>query len=92
MYILYNLLLGTFFLVALPFYLAKMIFTGDKREILAQKLGFIPEETLTGMKGNPRIWIHAVSLGEVSAAHPLIRELRQAYPGACVMLSTGTES
>ena len=44
------------------------------------------------MKGNPRIWVHAVSLGEVGAVHPLFRELRKIYPDACLMLSTGTES
>ena len=44
------------------------------------------------MKGAPRIWVHAVSLGEVGAVHPLFRELRKVYPGACLMLSTGTES
>jgi len=44
------------------------------------------------MKGSPRIWIHAVSLGEVGAVHPLLRELRRIYPEACLMLSTGTES
>ena len=92
MYILYNLLLGAFGVGVLPLFLAKVIFSRKKREIFSQKLGFIPEETLAGMKGEPRIWLHAVSLGEVSAAHPLIRKLREVYPGACLMLSTGTES
>jgi len=91
-YILYNFLLGGFTLVALPLFLVKVIFSRRKREIFAQKLGFIPEETLAGMKGNPRVWVHAVSLGEVAAAHPLIRKLREAYPASCLMLSTGTES
>jgi 3-deoxy-D-manno-octulosonic-acid transferase len=44
------------------------------------------------MRGEPRIWVHAVSLGEVGAIHPLFRELRKVYPDACLMLSTGTES
>jgi len=91
-YTLYNLLLWVFFLTALPFFLVRMVFGGKYRESFIQKLGFIPAETLVKMKGEPRIWVHAVSVGEVSAIHPLIRELREAYPGACLLLSTGTES
>jgi len=91
-YILYNLLLFFFSLGALPVFLAKVIFSRKKRKIYAQKLGFLPRETLDRMKGEPRIWVHAVSLGEVGSVHPLFRELRKTYPGACLMLSTGTES
>jgi 3-deoxy-D-manno-octulosonic-acid transferase len=91
-YILYNLLLFFFSLGALPLFLVKVIFSRKKRKIFAQKLGFLPRETLERMKGEPRVWVHAVSLGEVGAVHPLFRELRKVYPGACLMLSTGTES
>ncbi len=59
---------------------------------MAQKLGFIDKEIRAKMKGNPRIWVHAVSMGEVSAVHPLIRQLRAVYPDACLVLSTGTAS
>jgi len=91
-YILYNFLLGLFCLAALPLVLTKMIFSRKNRLIFAQKLGFIPEEILARMKGEPRIWVHAVSGGEVSAIHPLLRQLRQAYPTGCLLLSTSTES
>lgn len=92
MYSFYNLLLWSFSLIALPFYLAKMIVSGGKWLIFMQKLSFLPAETLAAMKGKPRIWIHAVSAGEVSAIKPLIRQLRQTYPEGCLMLSTGTET
>ena len=92
MYIFYNLLLWMFCLAALPWLLAKLISSGKNRKLFAQKLGFIPQEVLAKMTGEPRIWVHAVSGGEVSAIHPLIRQLREAYPVACLMLSTGTES
>jgi len=91
-YIFYNLLLWMFCLAALPWLLAKLISSGKNRKLFAQKLGFIPQEVLAKMTGEPRIWVHAVSGGEVSAIHPLIRQLREAYPVACLMLSTGTES
>ncbi len=92
MFTLYNLLLWLFSLGALPLFLVEMIFSRRKRMIFAQKLGFLPEEMLAKMEGEPRIWVHAVSLGEIAAVHPLIGKLREAYPKACLMVSTGTES
>jgi 3-deoxy-D-manno-octulosonic-acid transferase len=91
-YIFYNFLLWIFCLAALPWLIARVISSGKNRRLFAQKLGFIPEEILAKMRGEPRIWVHAVSGGEVSAIHPLIRQLREAYPEGCLMLSTGTES
>jgi 3-deoxy-D-manno-octulosonic-acid transferase len=91
-YILYNFLLWIFCLAALPWLSARLISSGKNRRLFAQKLGFIPQEVIAKMKGEPRIWVHAVSGGEVSAIQPLIRQLREAYPEACLVLSTGTES
>jgi len=36
------------------------------------------------------IWVHAVSLGEMSAAAPLIRALRERHPGTPMVLTTAT--
>ncbi|MGD9407244.1 MAG: glycosyltransferase N-terminal domain-containing protein, partial [Gammaproteobacteria bacterium] len=36
------------------------------------------------------IWIHAVSVGEVMAASPMVRRLRAAYPDVPVLISTVT--
>jgi 3-deoxy-D-manno-octulosonic-acid transferase len=44
------------------------------------------------MKGSPRIWIHAVSVGEVTAAEPIAASLRKHFPKACIVLSTSTET
>ena len=41
-----------------------------------------------GFQGS--LWVHAVSVGEVNAAQPLIKALRLDYPGAPVVLSTVT--
>ncbi|MEK6592333.1 MAG: lipid IV(A) 3-deoxy-D-manno-octulosonic acid transferase [Pseudomonadota bacterium] len=44
----------------------------------------------------PLIWVHAVSVGETRAAAPLIRALRQKYPGRQILLThmtpTGSET
>jgi 3-deoxy-D-manno-octulosonic-acid transferase len=36
------------------------------------------------------IWLHAVSVGEVAAAAPLVRALRERHPGVPLMLTTAT--
>ncbi|MFI4890815.1 MAG: lipid IV(A) 3-deoxy-D-manno-octulosonic acid transferase [Steroidobacterales bacterium] len=38
----------------------------------------------------PGIWVHAVSLGEVTAAAPLLRELQRRHPAQRLVLSTAT--
>jgi 3-deoxy-D-manno-octulosonic-acid transferase len=38
----------------------------------------------------PALWLHAVSMGEVSAAAPLVRALRARYPEYSVVVTTAT--
>jgi 3-deoxy-D-manno-octulosonic-acid transferase len=42
--------------------------------------------------GRPVIWVHAVSVGEVHAARPLIREIERALPDHEVVISTVTST
>ena len=60
-----------------------------KREILKEKLGFLPPSVYR-MKGTPHIWVHAVSVGEVVAAASIVKLLREGYPSASIVFSTGT--
>jgi len=55
------------------------------RDRLAERLGF----TQLQFTARP-IWIHAVSVGEVLTARPLIAALRQRYPNLRIVLSTTT--
>ncbi|WP_309721458.1 glycosyltransferase N-terminal domain-containing protein [Armatimonas sp.] len=41
-------------------------------------------------EGSPRFWVHAVSVGEVMAAKPILRELRRRHPEAFLLLTTTT--
>jgi 3-deoxy-D-manno-octulosonic-acid transferase len=90
---LYNVVLHTFaapFLVA--YYAPRVILGGKYRRSLSGKLGRLPSgfhpESLT----RPRIWFHAVSVGEVVALGPLVKEVKELEPDASIVVSTGTET
>ena len=88
----YNALLGLGALFLVPYYTVKIAVTGKYRKSVAGKMGFIPHDLVVSMKGRPRVWIHAVSVGEVTAAAPIVASLRAALPEACIVLSTSTET
>ncbi|GAA0690176.1 3-deoxy-D-manno-octulosonic-acid transferase [Dyella sp. SG562] len=50
-----------------------------------ERFGFYRGPTLRGS-----IWVHAVSVGEVNAAEPLIKSLREAYVNAPLVVTTVT--
>jgi len=89
-YFLYNLLITIGVIFGLPFFLIKLITTPKYRPGAAQRLGFYPKEAADKLRGRKVLWIHAVSVGEVIAALPLIRELRRRYPEAKIVLTTVT--
>ncbi len=48
---------------------------------------FVPERL-----PKPRVWFHAVSVGEVTALGPLVKAFKELRPSASVIVSTGTET
>ncbi|MBV6470267.1 MAG: 3-deoxy-D-manno-octulosonic acid transferase [Nitrospirae bacterium] len=89
-YLLYNVLL----LAASPVILLVLLAKRRCRLGLPQRLGLAAEAATSGTFGAsiPVIWIHAVSLGEVVAVAPLVRDLRRQYPIARLIVSTVTET
>ena len=81
---LYNILI---YLVA-PFAVLVQLWRGLRdasyRERVGERFGF--GSALTG----PMIWIHAVSVGEVQAAEPLVAQLRARHPNYKLLLTTVT--
>jgi 3-deoxy-D-manno-octulosonic-acid transferase len=88
MYFVYSLLALAFFAVASPWFLYQAIRYRKYVGSLSQRMGFLPVSF--NMDGEPSIWIHAVSVGEVLTARPLARDLRARYPRLRIFLSTTT--
>jgi 3-deoxy-D-manno-octulosonic-acid transferase len=87
-HLLYTLVLAVGFLVGLPFYLWKGRATGKYLRTFRERMGRLP--VYLNLDGDRSIWIHAVSVGEVLAARPLVPALRERFPGHRVFLSTTT--
>lgn len=92
MYLIYNSLLFVSALFLAPYYGLKILLAGKYRKSIGPKFGFTPRSVFDVMTGEPRIWVHAVSVGEVTAAAPIVAALRELYPRACIVLSTSTET
>ena len=90
MYIIYNVFLSAATVLFFPVILFKLITVPKYRGGLTQKLGRLRKGVMRELKGTRPIWVHAVSVGEVMAAHPLIRELKKKYPDRKLILSTVT--
>ena len=71
---LYSLALALFFVLYLPVFLFKTLRSSRGRHELADRFGFVPR--LAPAAGR-RIWVHAVSVGELLAAQPLLKELHR---------------
>jgi 3-deoxy-D-manno-octulosonic-acid transferase len=82
--ILYNLLTYVLFLPYIGYWLVRGITNRSYLQRIGERLGI----------GYPRlercIWIHAVSVGEVVAAVPLIRSLGRQYPDRPMLVTTVT--
>ncbi len=80
----YNILVYLAAPVALLLHLWRGLRDPSYRERLGERFGLGP--ALAG----PTIWIHAVSVGEMQAAEPLVRRLRAGHPRHRVLLTTVT--
>ncbi len=88
MYILYSVLVLAVFVVASPWFVYQALRYRKYVGSLGQRMGYLPVSF--NMDADASIWIHAVSVGEVLTARPLINDLHRRYPGLRLFLSTTT--
>ncbi|MGB3210602.1 MAG: 3-deoxy-D-manno-octulosonic acid transferase [Desulforhopalus sp.] len=98
MFVLYNILHLVFLPVFLPFIILFVLFTPKYRDRFPARLGIglgqqIPMPLQSGQTSVPKtIWLHALSVGEVTSTVPLITGLRKSYPDSRIIVSVTTRT
>ena len=92
LYLPYTVLFSLFFVVLVPAFWVYSRITGRYSGNFSERLGLVPDHVLSRLSGHPRIWLHAVSLGEVKVAAAIINALKRIRPDCSFVVSTTTES
>ncbi|UCD65919.1 MAG: 3-deoxy-D-manno-octulosonic acid transferase [Deltaproteobacteria bacterium] len=91
--IFYNIFQVIGLILLSPLLLVKAIVSLKYRGRILLRLGFgIEELTQKLPDGKKRIWVHALSVGEVLSAQPLVKKLRSAYPDIGLIFSASTKT
>jgi 3-deoxy-D-manno-octulosonic-acid transferase len=88
MYSLYSILVLALAIVASPWFIYQALRYKKYVGSLSQRMGYLPVSF--NIDADESIWIHAVSVGEVLTARPLISDLKRRYPKLRMFLSTTT--
>lgn len=86
MRMIYSLLLA----LAAPFILLRLAWRARRQPEYLQHVGErfgCYAQSIAGRDDAPYIWLHAVSVGETRGAEPLLRALREKYPGHRILLT-----
>ena len=77
-----------------PWLVINAVTKGKYRQGLTEKLlGLVPRLPASGVDSSKRrIWLHAVSVGEVNLLQPVLQELEQRYPDWECVISTTTKT
>lgn len=87
------LMLYDFILIlSIPFYLASLILKGKFSWEVLERFKKINESILKLIDNKPVIWLHAVSLGEVSTCKGLIKQLSLRHPKKIILITTITST
>jgi 3-deoxy-D-manno-octulosonic-acid transferase len=91
LYTAYTVLTSGIFISCFPSFWLYTRLSGRYRKGLKERLGFVPRMRVRHLPESPRIWLHAVSLGEVKVADPIVKSLRKLIPDCSVILSAATD-
>jgi 3-deoxy-D-manno-octulosonic-acid transferase len=89
-YLLYSIATLFVLIVLSPYFLYQALRHNKYVGSFGQRLGYLPVSF--NLDADESIWVHAVSVGEVLAARPLVSELKKRYPSLRLFLSTTTVS
>ena len=88
----YNLLFAVGFLLMLPHFLWRMRRRGGYARDFGHRFGRYAPDLRARLAGGGRVWVHAVSVGELFVALALMSEWRRRRPGVRFVLSTTTST
>ncbi|MZH40835.1 MAG: hypothetical protein F3740_03320 [Nitrospinae bacterium] len=71
----------------LPLFSIATLFSKHKFKGLIHHFGWVPKN-----KGKKTLWMHSLSMGEVVAATPVLKKVREQYPDLEIALSVTTDS
>lgn len=98
MFVLYNILQLVFLPIFLPFITLFVLFSPKYRDRMPARLGvglsrkFSSQAISVNGSSTKAIWLHALSVGEVTSAVPLITGLRKKYPDSKIIVSVTTRT
>jgi len=92
LWLLYNLMFPVVFICMLPKFISRMLKRGGYGQHFEQRIGHFGRNTQARLREHRRIWVHAVSVGEIYVALRFIKAYRAAHPNACFALSTTTST
>ena len=87
-WLIYNLLFAIAYVLMMPKFLFRMCRRGGYANRFSDRFGLYPEAIRARLgDGRRRVWVHAVSVGEVAVAGQLMAEMRRQAPGIAFVLS-----
>ncbi|HEX9192117.1 MAG TPA: 3-deoxy-D-manno-octulosonic acid transferase [Candidatus Deferrimicrobiaceae bacterium] len=89
-HVLYNAAIAAALLAGAPLWIPWVLSARKRRKNFPERLGLRGLPSLPSAGNRPRVWVHAVSVGETLAAAPLLRKLRELAPDAQLLLSNVT--
>ncbi|MBU4344892.1 MAG: 3-deoxy-D-manno-octulosonic acid transferase [Proteobacteria bacterium] len=97
MIFLYNILLAAGITIGLPLIIPLVLTTDKRRKTVLHRLGLMPlpnaiSQNRSRKPDNRPIWIHALSVGEVLSAVPLVKELKSCFKHHDIVFSTSTKT
>ncbi len=87
---LYNILFAVFSTLASPYYFWRMQRRGNWQKGFSQRFGLYDTKLKQALTNRDRIWIHAVSVGEVNVCTQIIQALEPRLPNLKIVVSTTT--
>ncbi|MFC1829678.1 3-deoxy-D-manno-octulosonic acid transferase [Thermodesulfobacteriota bacterium] len=94
---LYNIFLLLAIIVGFPVIVPIFLFSDKRRKTFVQRLGLLPMPPGLGRvefrsAGKKPIWVHALSVGEVYSAMPLVKKLKNRFRNHGIVVSASTKT